>query len=475
MSKILIIVLLETLVLCASAAAYHNPLTLPNEAMGAGISDPGLFKWMGKFYLYASKVPGDPGIRCWESKDLANWTYKGFCTGDDPAFATGHAWSPGPFYYNGKFYLYVCGIDQKHKVFESDKPTGPFKCVNKNLLSVDSLDGEPFLDDDGQLYLFYAGRGIQYRKCSSPTCADGPNQQLKACQFSAESNSGFWSEGPTMYKHDGTYYLAYCGNDWLRDSYQVQVAKGRTIADLKPQKSNPLLIQLNGDWVAVGCNWIVRGPDLKSVWNVYHCRKFGGRTRRLCLDKLYFDDNGDMRSNGPTWDSQPNPALPDWYEDFDRTELGPMWQVTSGKWNVKSNAAEGSGEVLCKVPVGENAAAEFNICLVQGKAGSYGVSFTDDNGGDAAVVVDVADKSVCLVSKNAVVAKRSLPAVFDLAVWHQIVVERYDGRMNVFFDGMLVIDEPVVVSAGHFSLVSNGCAARFGWCGFSNYRDGEKP
>lgn len=487
MSKELLFALVGTLLLCVSAAAYRNPLTLPSEKMGAGIADPGLLRWMGKYYLYATKVAEDPGIRCWESEDLVNWTYKGFCTGNDPAFGSGHAWSPGPFYYNGKFYLYVSGVEQKHRVFEADAPTAPFKCVNNDLLDVNSLDAVPLLDDDGRLYLFYAGWagvGIQYRECSSPIKADGPNQTLPACQFSADNNGNFWTEGPSLYKHNGTYYLAYCGNDWLKDSYQVRVAKGRTIADLKPQKTNPLLSQLTGDWVATGCNWIIRGPDLKSVWNVYHCRRFGGHARRMCLDSLYFDKKtGDLCSNGPTWDTQPNPASPDWHESFNRDELGPTWQVASGKWDLRDRErAEGQGdggsaELLCKAPVNADFVAEFNVKLLgETTAGDYGVVLRSD---EAAILLDVASKSLRLVSRKGsdsrVVAKFTLPAAFDLGAWHQIVVEKSAGRVRVYFDQMLAIDQPLGGAQAHFSLVANKCNAAFGWCGFSNYRDGETP
>lgn len=485
MSKELIMALLGTVLLSVSVGAYRNPLTLPHESMGAGIADPGLLRWMGKYYLYATKVSEDPGIRCWESEDLVNWTYKGFCTGNDSVFANGHGWSPGPFYYNGKFYLYVSGVDQKHKVFVADKPTGPFECVNKDLLDVNSLDGVPLLDDDGQLYLFYAGWagiGIQYRKCSSPTKADGPNQTLPACQFSADNNGNFWTEGPSLYKHDGTYYLAYCGNDWLKDSYQVQVAKGKTIAELKPQKTNPLIEQATGDWVATGCNWIIRGPDLKSLWNVYHCRKFGGAARRMCLDSLYFDKKtGDLRSNGPTWDSQPNPAPPDWHEDFSRAEIGPMWQATLGKWESRDSGAAGLGatgaaEMLCKVPVGADLAAEFNVKLLAGASGDYGIRIRDDNGDEATILVDVVGKSLQMVSGEGIVeAKHALPQSFDLKVWHQIMVEKHSGRVRVYFDQMLGLDKSIGVARGHFSLVARKCNAAFGWCGFSNYRDGETP
>ncbi|MDI6828567.1 MAG: family 43 glycosylhydrolase, partial [Armatimonadota bacterium] len=219
------------LLLAKCASAYRNPLVLPKEAEGPGIADPGLLRWMGKYYLYSTKT-GEQGIRCWESADLVNWQFKAYCTDDDPVFASRMAWSPAPFYFNGKFYLYICGIDQKHKVFESENPWGPFRCVNADFLDVNTLDAVPFLDDDGKLYLFYAGwsrTGIQWRTCSSPINADEKNQKLIACQFSVNPNN-WWTEGPAVFKRNGIYYLTYCGNNWQEDNYQIRAAKGYTIA-----------------------------------------------------------------------------------------------------------------------------------------------------------------------------------------------------------------------------------------------------
>lgn len=470
---------------CAPASAYQNPLPMPNDRLGAGIADPGIMRYMGKYYLYATKVGGEPGIRCWESEDMVNWAFKGFCTGEESqhVFAEGHGWSPGPFYYNGKFYLYVCSIDQKHRIFESDAPTGPFKCVNPDAINVNSLDAVPFLDDDGQLYLFYAGWagvGIQYRKCSSPTKADGENHKLKACQFSAEDNGNFWTEGPTLYKHNGTYYLCYCGNDWARDSYQVRTAKGKSIPTLKPQKTNPIIAKDKGEWLAPGCNWIITGPDLKSLWNVYHVRKGGGFERRMCLDPLHIDPkSGDLISDGPTFDPRPNPAPPTWHEDFVRTDLGPNWQAICGKWKSGDGRlacdAIGDGktaEMLCKCPVGKDFVAEFNLKLADkpAKGQSYGVSVCGSDAGSFQLVVNVESKSFQLRKSDSPkpLADAVLPEAFTLDVWHTIVVEKHGDHLTAYFDGMRKIDADIEANGTAFGLITHNCRADFGWCGFSN-------
>lgn len=456
--------------------------------MGAGIADPGILRWMGKYYLYATKVTEDDGLRCWESSDLVNWTYKGFCLGKDSALDNGMAWSPGPFYYNGTFYLYVCGPDQKHKVFAAQSPTGPFKCVNTDLLNVNTLDAVPFLDDDGKLYLFYAGWngiGIQYREVSSPINADGVNHQTKL-MFSADNNGNYWTEGPSMYKHNGTYYLTYCGNDWLRDSYQVQAAKGRTIETIRPQETNPLLVHDKGTWVATGCNWIIRGPDIKSVWNVYHCRKFGGHERRLCLDSLYFDnETGDLRGKVTMGKEQPNPALPDWQDSFQRNRLGSDWRVLSGDWSISrkgilaGDSSESSSVIECTKDIGNEFAAEFNVRFdragIFGSDPSYGLLLQDKQGNSLVLGIEVKTKSVEAryrarnTDSAELLISNDLPEVFDLKVWHKVIVESKAGRLKLYFDDMLKIEIANDLKVSGFSLYTDGCRAEYGWMGFSNY------
>ncbi len=473
---------------CTPVEAYQNPLRLPNDEMGAGIADPGILRWMGKYYLYATKVVEDPGIRCWESSDLVNWTFIGYCTGDDKNFGDRMAWSPSPFYYNGKFYLYVCSSDQKHRVFTAQRPEGPFTCANNNLLDVNTLDAVPFLDDNGQLYLFYAGWagvGIQYRTCSSPVKADGPNQKLAACQFSAENNDNYWTEGPSVYKKNGMYYLSYCGNDWKRDSYQVRAARAQRISDLKPQKSNPIISETKGAWVATGCNWIISGPDLKSLWNVYHCRQAKGYARRLCLDPLRIDPkSGDLLCDGPTWQPAPNPGQPTWHEDFAHKDIGHSWQPLSGRWSVNNKCLVGeptgtSAEIACKRPIGKNFTAEFNLRLLKkpsagGAQARYGILIRCNGGKRLQVTIDVKAKSLDVrrtmngKDPGSVLASTPLPKDFVLDVWHTILLEKRGAGLKAYFDGMLKAELDADTPGAGLGFIVQGCQAEFGWCGFSN-------
>src|ERR1700710_1469944 len=87
----------------ASAQAYTNPITVPNEYPLDGVGDPFVLKYNGTFYLYSSKVQA-PGFQYWTSTDCVNWTYGGLgCT--DPISHNGYA--PEVVYWNGTFYMYT--------------------------------------------------------------------------------------------------------------------------------------------------------------------------------------------------------------------------------------------------------------------------------------------------------------------------------------------------------------------------------
>ena len=83
---------------------YKNPICLPKQGESgtktewAGVGDPFVYRFNGKFYLYPSA--GKEGIIAWESEDLIEWHCVGKVS-DDPALS--YAYAPEIFYCNGTF------------------------------------------------------------------------------------------------------------------------------------------------------------------------------------------------------------------------------------------------------------------------------------------------------------------------------------------------------------------------------------
>ena len=195
----------------AQGPGWQNPLTLPAEP-GHGVADPGIIRYRGYYYLYSTG--GD--VRVWSSTDLVNWADRGLCLVGP---VNGKAWAPRVLYYNGVFYLYASGDTggvQKQSVYTSSSPMGPCVLAQTTLLAC--IDGLPFLNDNNQLYLYYAASGgIRYRTMPDPLNVAASSVQLTGCKVQTINT---WTEAPHVASIDGTYFISYTGNDWTRNDYQ---------------------------------------------------------------------------------------------------------------------------------------------------------------------------------------------------------------------------------------------------------------
>lgn len=108
-----------------------------------------------------------------------------------------------------------------HYVLTSSSPTGPFTLATGNLGH--SIDGHVFIDDNGS-WTFYSagGDGIHAAPMSSPTSI-GSDIVLGGTQM-----GGQWTEGATVIKRNGTYYLTATGNHVLSPGYRVNAFSNTT-------------------------------------------------------------------------------------------------------------------------------------------------------------------------------------------------------------------------------------------------------
>jgi hypothetical protein len=235
--------------------------------------------------------------------------------------------------------------------------------------------------------------------------------------------------------------------------------------------------------VATGCNHAIIGPDLRSLWTIYHCKQNGSGFRRLCLDKLSFDTKtGDLISTGPTWTSQDNPTTPSWSDDFRRNDIGPNWETLNGKWSIKpegfvtAEATSKYAELLCRLNTTNKLYAEFNIKPRRSQSAtrpSCGLMIRDENRGTYYLALDPDAKTLSLLDTpngtpyRTTKASAKIPASIDLYAWHAIRVESQSGRMKVFMDDIKLIDTGMPELTGRPGFAANNCSADFGWFGFS--------
>ncbi len=344
----------EETVMPQETATYTNPIV---EDKG----DPFVMRWNGRYYLYPSS--GSEQIQCWTSTDLVNWEYAGVCAENQ---LLRNAYAPEVVYYNGYFYMYTSPDGQGHYVLRSESPTGPFEIITGNVGR--GIDGDVFIDDDGQWYFLTSGG-----TCITRYSMSSPSDFGDGLALTAASMANSWTEGPMVVKHDGLYYLTYTGNHVLHKGYRIGYAVGDSMDSLT-KATDTLLVSTIDQVFGPGHSSTVKGPDLDSYYLVYHTlveAKNGSPTRKMNIDRLVFNGST-MEVLGPTYTPQPVPAQPDLQTRFE--EEGDLEAWEGGQLQEGVLALESDEIVLSRATYTGDFTAEFCLSGMNG-LGRAGVVF----------------------------------------------------------------------------------------------------
>lgn len=519
MKKLINILILLFVSLNLSAQdTYKNPIALTFDNYGIG--DPSTFKWMGKYYLISSNGGLDRGMNMWQSEDLVNWTHMGSILAED-----GDYWAPEIIYYEGTFYLYTSAPDGngnfnirafKYELPLNEKaktPLGAFTKISDNFIpgEVFDIDPSPFRDDNGDLYLFWSSQneGINFKKLAGPE--DGISNSvvtLPSCKTQVVTE---WTEGPTVHKINGQYYMTYCGNDVLSANYTISKAKGSSLVGLT-ETANVFVRSNTGEWTGTGHNHWILGPDLQTYYTTYHVKRGEGTVdgaklhRRLMLDKIWVDASGNLQTSAPTFTEQSIPELPDWSDDFNRSDIGSNWYswdfegtTAHGLWGnlLLWQDSKGQGgpnwfaKTISSQTTGDDFVIEFNMKLMDvgsaavnswPKAGVFVCQNTVDGNDDHDILYvalnpgthqDGIPRIGTLIGENGGGANWQGDEVAltgtDFTKWHTIRIEKRGTEVKIFYDNMLKITKTgVSLSGGHFGFITENAKADYGWVGFSN-------
>jgi len=457
---------------------YANPVSLPDEWGDYGLGDPFVFKFNGYYYLYVSTRDTDAGIKVWRSADLVDWTYEGLCT-EDP-LTTG-AYAPEVRYWNGKFYMYTSPAGQGHYALVADSPTGPFKIATDNFGR--TIDGTTFVDDDGRWYFYYAGpQGIQAAPMTDPLTVS-PEEDPTGAYMDG------WTEGPTVFKRNGRYYMTYTGNHVFSAGYRVNAAvSDDPLQGFQGFAGNPVLLRTDGPTVGLGHNSLVRGPDLDSDYIVYHNLEghgVVGPLRHMDIDRIVW--NGDRFAVwGPTSEAQPAPDLPAFEDRFERSELGKTWSLKGeGRWTVKAGeglrvAMDGIGDralLFANKDAATDFTAEYHVKLAsKGRAGAVFAYADDKNYGSALIDADERTLRVQVLRKGKVAEEASakLPENVDPAQLHALRLEKSGLELRLYADEMKLVSLQLKtpLKDGSIGYAAEGGDASFGYAAFSDKVDG---
>jgi GH43 family beta-xylosidase len=351
--------------------------TYLNPVYPKSFADPFIIKFNGEYIGYSTGLAADGNVfGVIRSDDLIRWTDVGGAMKPlEPS--PPHYWAPEVTYDNGKFYLYYSVGNETFmeiRVAVSDRPDSGFVDSGHRLTSQQfAIDAHVFIDDDGSKYLFYATDFLEYSHIGTGTVVDrmldwftleGNPKPVTRAKYDwqvydpnrKEKGGVRWHtvEGPAVLKRKNLYYEMFSGGNWQNTSYGVSFAVSKTIenSDEWSQFSDgakvlPILRTLGDTVVGPGHNCIVRGPNNRELFCVYHRWIDGNRV--MAIDRLDFAGER-MFVLGASHTPQPAPFEPT-AGALDR-ELS-RWKKT-GNWRVEERSlisdAKARSEIQLSVP-----------------------------------------------------------------------------------------------------------------------------
>jgi GH43 family beta-xylosidase len=419
-----------------------KPETFINPVYPHSFPDPFVLKFRGEYFGYCTgDTPDGKIFGVLHSVDLVDWHPVGGAM-EPLASRPPFYWAPEVVYYNGKFYCYYSAgneILMEIRVAVSDRPDGGFVDAGVRLTQEEfAIDAHVFIDSDGSRYLFYATDFLEHSHIGTGTVFDrmldwktleGKPRPVTRAKYDwqvydparKEKGGVRWHtvEGPTVLKRKGKYFEMFSGGNWQNRSYGVSFA----VADSMPSTDEwlqfsdgenilPILRTIPEKVVGPGHNSVVRGPNDRELYCVYHRWTDAGRV--LAIDRMDFAGDR-LFVAGPTTTEQPLPLFPDIVEDF---------------------SLDGRNEKVAYIAdMGGYGLIELTFRFAEAADGArFGFTIAAD-GGDTEFQIMPTDRTAALrqMSGNSAIGI-SLPPDFDASAWHLLRIDAGLERLTVMID-----------------------------------------
>lgn len=287
----------------------HASATLKKDIL---LADPTIFFDDGTYYLYGT-VSGSyeataAGFPVYTSTDLKNWegpvgATDGFALKPEHAFGERGFWAPQVFKHKGKYYM-AYTANENIAIAMSDSPLGPFKNEAKKAYDAPTKQIDPFIffDDDGKIYLYYVRVNKGNTLCVAELSDDLMRIQSEnrtVCLSgdqpweNTEGKKNTITEGPTMIKHDGIYYLIYSANDFRNPDYCVGYATSKSpTGPWKKAEVNPVIHRSVIGENGTGHGDLIQGKDGKYLYVLHtHWSKEEIRPRKTAIVDAAFSND----------------------------------------------------------------------------------------------------------------------------------------------------------------------------------------
>mgnify|MGYP002347006340 CR=1 FL=1 len=291
-----------------------------------------------KYYIY----PTTDGFRGWDTRDmncfsstdLQNWKSEGKIieSGKNTAsFAEHNFWAPTCIEkkivtkkkvgkktvedVSYKYYFYY-SADKQIAVAVADDPAGPFITIDTPVVGVErplgfkrgqNIDPDVFHDPvSGKYYLYWGNYYMVGAELSDDMLSIKPETM-----FTLIDSNEFYSEGTHVFYRDGKYYFMWSKNDVRTPDYQVRyISSDSPTKKLDPSKCKIILQKDSARGIyCTGHHSTICIPGTDEWYIVYHRFRYpdaiekgkdAGWTREVCIDRMLFDENGEILPVRPT-------------------------------------------------------------------------------------------------------------------------------------------------------------------------------
>jgi len=276
-----------------------------------------------KYYIY----PTSDGFDGWggyyfktfSSPDLSNWTDEGVILDlkKEVSWADRNAWAPtiaekkmkGDY----KYYYYFTAA-QKIGVAVADLPTGPFKDSGKPLVNFkpegvkggQEIDPAVFNDPKtGKSYLYWGNGYLAVGELNKDMVS------LKKNTIKVIQTDKTFREGCYVFYRKGTYYFLWSEDDTRSENYRVRYGTSKSATGPISIQENNLVLQKDPSQgiYGTGHNSVLQIPGKDEWYIVYHRFNYpdgihmgdaAGFNREVCIDRMYFDEKGNIVPVKPT-------------------------------------------------------------------------------------------------------------------------------------------------------------------------------
>jgi beta-xylosidase len=257
------------------------------------------------FPTYSAPYDQQVFMDAFSSPDLVRWTkHSHILDTTNVKWARRALWAPSVIKKGKRYFIFFGANDIQSDserggigIAVADKPQGPYKdYLNRPLIDKFHNGAQPidqFVFKDGdKYYLIYGG----WRHCNIAQLKDDFRGFIPFPDGTTfkEITPENYVEGPFMFRHNNKYYFMWSEGGWTGPDYSVAYA----IADspLGPFKRIGKILQQDPTVATGAGHHSVLHKEGSDKWFiVYHRRPLtetDGNSRVVCIDEMFFDDNG---------------------------------------------------------------------------------------------------------------------------------------------------------------------------------------